>query len=60
MTAISSIQEAVRQIAPRYPIKRVMLFGSYANGSANADSDVDVLGNIRLFLWFFRYRESTF
>ena len=43
MTAISSIQEAVRQIAPRYPIKRVMLFGSYANGSANADSDVDVL-----------------
>jgi len=43
MTAVVSIEEAVRRIAPRYPIKRVMLFGSYADGSAREDSDVDVL-----------------
>jgi len=43
MIAMVSIEEAVKRIAPRYPIKRVMLFGSYADGNANADSDVDVL-----------------
>jgi len=34
---------AVNKVAPQYPIKQVHLFGSYANGSATSDSDVDVL-----------------
>lgn len=43
MLSLSTIQEAVKRIAPQYPIERVMLFGSYADGKATAESDVDVL-----------------
>ena len=43
MLSLSTIQEAVKRIAPQYPIERVMLFGSYADGNATAESDVDVL-----------------
>jgi Predicted nucleotidyltransferases len=37
------IREAVRQAALEYHVKRVELFGSYANGTADAESDVDFL-----------------
>ena len=40
---LSDIKAAVCKIAPHYPIKRVELFGSYALGTANSESDVDVL-----------------
>ena len=43
MLTITDIQTAVREIAPQYPIKQVHLFGSYAEGNATSDSDVDVL-----------------
>jgi len=43
MLTISEIQTAVEKIAPQYPISRVELFGSYAEGNATSDSDVDVL-----------------
>lgn len=43
MLALSAIESAVKRIAPLYPIKRVLLFGSYASGEAHASSDVDVL-----------------
>lgn len=43
MLSILAIQEAVKKIAPEYPIKTVTVFGSYAEGTANKDSDVDVL-----------------
>lgn len=43
MLSLSTIQEAVKRIAPQYPIERVMLFGSYADGNATAESDVDAL-----------------
>lgn len=43
MLSIMQIQEAVKKIAPQYPIKKVELFGSYAEGVANDASDVDVL-----------------
>ena len=43
MLSLSTIQEAVKRIAPQYPIERVMLFGSYADGNATAECDVDVL-----------------
>ena len=43
MPTMDMIQQAVEQAAADYPIKRVELFGSYANGTADADSDVDLL-----------------
>lgn len=43
LKTIETIREAVSQAALHYPIKRVDLFGSYANGLANEDSDVDFL-----------------
>jgi predicted nucleotidyltransferase len=43
MLTITDIQTAVCNIAPLYPIRRVQLFGSYADGVATPDSDVDVL-----------------
>ena len=43
MPTIEMIRQAVYQAAAEYPVKRVELFGSYANGTADADSDVDFL-----------------
>ena len=43
MLTLEMIQQAVKQAAAEYPVKRVELFGSYANGTADADSDVDFL-----------------
>ncbi|MEG0935677.1 MAG: nucleotidyltransferase domain-containing protein [Clostridia bacterium] len=40
---MEAIQSAVRTACAQYPIKRVELFGSYANGTASEDSDVDFL-----------------
>ena len=42
MPTLEMIKQAVEQAA-EYPVKRVELFGSYANGTADADSDVDFL-----------------
>lgn len=40
-------QENIKQVVQDYfkdkPVKKVYLFGSYARGDANADSDVDLL-----------------
>ena len=39
-------QELIDKLTPlfaRYPIKRAALFGSYARGEQNDDSDVDVI-----------------
>ena len=43
MPTLDMIQQAVLQAVTEYPVKRVELFGSYANGTADADSDVDFL-----------------
>jgi len=43
MLTIPEIKNAVNKIAPEYPIKQVQLFGSYADGFANSESDVDVM-----------------
>jgi len=40
---ITTIQDAVRQVAPLYPILSVDLFGSYAEGKETSGSDVDLL-----------------
>ena len=43
MLSIEQIKNATKKIAPHYPVSRVFLFGSYANGKADEKSDVDVL-----------------
>lgn len=43
MLTIDEIKTAVEKIAPEYPIKQVQLFGSYAEGLATPESDVDML-----------------
>lgn len=37
------IADKVRPIAEKYGLKNVWLFGSYARGDANDDSDIDLL-----------------
>ena len=43
MVAFESIQDFCRRIVAEYKPERVVLFGSYARGTQNADSDVDLL-----------------
>ena len=43
MTDISEIKKIVVPIACSYGVKRLYLFGSYAKGTANEKSDVDLL-----------------
>ncbi len=43
MLTVSDIANAVSKLAEKYDIKEIMLFGSYANGTNNVSSDVDLL-----------------
>ena len=43
MPTLDMIRQAVEQAAGEYPVRRVELFGSYANGTADEESDVDFL-----------------
>jgi len=43
MYSIDTIKERITPIAKDYGVKRVYLFGSYANNTANDESDVDLL-----------------
>ena len=43
MPNLQQITDGVRTVAMEFPIKRAELFGSYADGRARADSDVDLL-----------------
>ena len=40
---LNDIRSYVAQVAQLYDIKRVSLFGSYANGNQTHDSDIDLL-----------------
>ena len=40
---IEKIEQKVKKVSKEYPLKRVSLFGSYADGSFDEDSDVDLL-----------------
>lgn len=42
MKLISEIREIVNKRAQEYGAERVYLFGSYARGEANEDSDIDL------------------
>jgi hypothetical protein len=55
MTSVNEIRAAVRDAAFKYPVKKVFLFGSYADGTATEDSDIDLVveftsPNVSLFL----------
>ncbi len=43
MLELNEIKTVVEKIAKTYSIKKVSLFGSYADGSADENSDVDML-----------------
>ncbi len=43
MLTVNEIKQAVLDIIKDYPIKKISLFGSYADGTATEDSDVDML-----------------
>lgn len=43
MLTLAQIQAGIRKIAQEYPVKKISLFGSYAQGIANDNSDLDFL-----------------
>ena len=43
MYTVDYIKEKIFPIGKMYGIKKIYLFGSYAKGSANEDSDIDLL-----------------
>lgn len=43
MPSVNQIKQIVTPIAQKYGLKRMYLFGSYAKGTANESSDVDLL-----------------
>ena len=43
MVAMNKIKEFGQRIGQRFNAERVILFGSYAEGTATVDSDVDLL-----------------
>jgi len=43
MVQISDIQDLANRIVREFKPERIILFGSYASGTAGADSDVDLL-----------------
>lgn len=42
MLDLSAIRQGVESVAPKYPIEKVLLFGSYANDNADESSDIDL------------------
>ena len=40
---VEEIKKAIEPILSRYMIRRAGLFGSVANGTSNAESDIDIL-----------------
>ncbi len=43
MITINDIRKSVEAVAPQFPVKRIELFGSYANEKNNENSDIDLL-----------------
>lgn len=39
---MESIQKYIRKISEHYKIEAIILFGSYAKGTENEDSDIDI------------------
>lgn len=43
MITINDIKKSVEAVAPQFPVKRIELFGSYADEKNNENSDIDLL-----------------
>ncbi|MDR0936231.1 MAG: nucleotidyltransferase domain-containing protein [Oscillospiraceae bacterium] len=43
LLTIDTIREKTKPLAEKYNVKHIDLFGSYANGNATEESDVDLL-----------------
>ena len=43
MLTINEIKETIAPLVKDYPVRRVILFGSYARGDATEKSDVDLI-----------------
>ena len=43
MLSIDEIKSYIIPVVEKYPVERVILFGSYARGDASATSDVDLV-----------------
>lgn len=43
MLTVEKIREIVTKVGKKYGIKNAYLFGSYAKGTANENSDVDII-----------------
>lgn len=43
MPGIETIKTIIKPIAIEYGLKKIYLFGSFAKGTANEDSDIDLL-----------------
>ena len=43
MLTFENIKSSIIKVAKQYDIKKVSLFGSYADGVQNEDSDIDLL-----------------
>lgn len=43
MLTLEQIKNAAATVAAEYPIKSIMLFGSYAEGCSTPESDIDLL-----------------
>lgn len=41
--SLDTISKGVKKISKEYPIKKVILFGSYADGTFTNESDIDLL-----------------
>lgn len=55
---VNEIREKTMPIAKEYGIKRMCLFGSYARGEANDNSDVDIYvdkGNLNSLIRYFMF-----
>lgn len=54
MVCMDEIRNSIKDIACKYPIKKISLFGSYADNTATDSSDIDLLieflsSNVSLF-----------
>ena len=47
MLSIEAIKSYITPVIEKYPIERVILFGSYARGNASDTSDVDLIVDSR-------------
>lgn len=43
LLTVDKIEEQVKKVSKDYPIKKISLFGSYADGTCDENSDVDLL-----------------